>query len=118
MGQAGRMRIIRRDDPFLKWTHDYREGRHWPLEGFVAVVGSEAQDAVFLPSRLVEELGQLSNCQRVVNDSGSEVPKLRPSGRIARPCGENWTSDRHRLVVSRAIELVEYEIGNHTGVAV
>jgi hypothetical protein len=118
--QAERMRI-RRDPRFRRWTHDYKAGRRWPLTGFVAVIGAEAQDAVFLPSRLVEQLGTSAVQLRAVGEQRWLAGPVGAEALLQELIDLLETadlSDEDRLVVDHAVELVEYEIGNRTGVAV
>jgi hypothetical protein len=102
-----------------KWTHRCKAGRRWPLEGFVAILGSEAQDAVFLYVRLVQRLSEPA-VLRLVGDqrwlAGADTEVLRQE--LLKLAGIGDLSPDERLSLDQAVELVEYEISNGTGVTV
>ncbi len=102
----------------MRWTHHYKGDCRWPLEGVVAVIGSEAQDAVFIDVGLIEPTGAVrlrtTGEQRWL--STPETTELRDE--LSALATKGGLSADDRLTVRKAIELVDYEIANGTGVAV
>jgi hypothetical protein len=102
----------------MRWTHHYKGNRRWPVEGFVAVIGSEAQDAVFIDAGLIEptDAAHLRTTGEQRWLSTAEAAELREEVSALTRKAEISANDR--LSLSQAIELVDYEISNRTGVAV
>jgi len=119
ISQAVLVALRRRPERFRSWPHDYRAGRRWPLAGFVAIVGSQAQDTVFLECRLVERLGSSAVQLGTVGELNRwQVDQEALREELRDLAGMGALSDEDRVSIDHAIELVEYEIGNRTGVAV
>jgi hypothetical protein len=101
----------------VPWHHHYKDRRRWPLPGAVAIVGSESQDAVFLDVGLV---GPSANQLRTTGEqlwlSAAEAKVLREE--LRGIAARSDLSAEDRLALSHAVELVEYEIVNRTGIAV
>jgi hypothetical protein len=118
VGQTVGVVIRRKPERFRRWTHRYGEGRGWPLAGFVVIVGSEAQDSVFLETQLVERLGASAIQLRTVGEQTWDVDREALLGELRQLARTDSVSTDERIPIDQAIELVEYEIGNGTGVAV
>jgi len=87
--------------------------------GYVVVIGSEAQDAVFLRTDLVELLGATAVQLRVTGEqswlSADEAEALRKE---LLALSQKALAGEDRRTVIQAMELVDYEEANRTGVAV
>jgi hypothetical protein len=81
-------------------------------------VGSEAQDSVFLETQLVERLGASAIQLRTVGEQTWDVDREALLGELRQLARTDSVSTDERIPIDQAIELVEYEIGNGTGVAV
>jgi hypothetical protein len=108
----------RKPERFRKWTHNYRAGRRWPLAGVVAILGSEAQDAVFLDTRLVDRLGPWVFQLRTVGEQTWQVDQEALGEELRHLAAIADLSDEDVITINQAIELVEYEIANRSGVSV
>ena len=104
----------------VRWHHRFSGDRRWPLGGYVAVIGAEAQDAVFLDVHLVSQLGPDVTCLRIVGVQRwlSTAEQSGPLKRELSALSDLASSESDRLAVRQAIELVNYEIASRTGVAV
>ena len=98
-------------------THSYRAGRNWPLAGYVAIVGSESQDAVFLDTRLADRLGAASQL-RTVGEQTWQVDQQALLQELKDLAAITDLSGDEEITVNQAIELVEYEIWQRSGIAV
>lgn len=103
--------------PVNGWPHHYAGARRWPLRGHVAVIGSEAQDAVFLRTDLVSLLDAVSTEQ--LRPSGEQrwlqADDVRALRRELMALQDHGLSGEDRQTVIQAIELVDYETANRTG---
>jgi hypothetical protein len=105
--------------PMKAWPHHYKGDRHWPLRGYVVVIGSEAQDAVFLRTDLVGLLGATAVQLRITGEqswiSADDAEALRKE---LVALSQRALAVEDRQTVIQAVELVDYEEANRTGVAV
>lgn len=108
----------RRPEQFLRWTHRYGAGRTWPLDGFVAIVGSESQDSVFLDTRLIEQLHDSPVQLRTVGEETWQVDQPALRQELLDLAAVPGLSEEDVTTIGQAIELVEYEIGNRSGVLI
>jgi len=89
--------------------------RPWPREGFVAVVGAEAQEHVFLAVGLI---GRLPECSLLRALGSTQWMAGEPVRDALAELIEVASDADERLAVTQALELVEFAIGTGTGVAV
>jgi len=103
----------------MPWPHHRKGDRRWPMDGYITVIGAEAQDAVFIRTDVVALLGAMAAQLRTVGDqrwlNTDEAEVLRGELVALSTLG---LSDDDRQTVTHAIELVAFEIANRTGVAV